>query len=277
MVMSLYDQQLAHLPFECDNCILHTCFGETHVLMAGPETAPPLVVLHGFDMPAPYILEMIQPIIREYRVYAPDVIGQVGRSDTTYIPPRDNNYGRWLLEVIDALQLKRVPFIGVSFGSAIVMDLAVIASERITRAAFVVPAGIVKRVIKPFYKLILPWYLYKLCPSPKRLHAAIRPIMAGAEEGLLSLFEGVIRYSRHLVRFPPGPFNREKLSNFDAPVLVLGVKDDIFFPADAVVSRSREIFPSLVAAELFEGTHIPASAVRMKMNYRILGFLKENR
>ncbi len=46
----------------------------THLLVAGPEGAPPLVIFHGGN--------------------APDTIGHPGKSAEQRVSPRDNSYGR---------------------------------------------------------------------------------------------------------------------------------------------------------------------------------------
>ena len=42
-----YDAVVADWPVPCEERDVRTGFGTTHVIVSGPETGPPLVLLHG--------------------------------------------------------------------------------------------------------------------------------------------------------------------------------------------------------------------------------------
>jgi hypothetical protein len=57
-------------------------------------------------------------------------------------------------------------------------------------------------------------------------------------------------------------------------VTVFASEEDVFFPAGAVLSRAREIFPNLVRAECLQGCrHVPSSAALDGVNDAIRSFL----
>lgn len=60
--------------------MVNTCFGNTHVLVLGPQSAPPVVMLQGGNTTSPLTLGWIRPLIEKYRVYTPDTIGHTGKS-----------------------------------------------------------------------------------------------------------------------------------------------------------------------------------------------------
>lgn len=275
-VMALYESRLAHLPAPCHSSMVKTRFGLTHVVVTGPEEAPPLLILAGVNAGAPLMLEMFWTLTHDFRIYAPDTIGQPGRSAETRPPASHRNYGKWVVDVLDGLGLKSLAFLGISFGAGILLDTAAFAPERITQAVLVVPTGIVKGpFLRVAARLFLPWFLYRLFPSRKRLRRAVRPIMEPDEE-LLKFFDVVLRNVKFAVT-PPGPFTREELQNFRAPTLALLAKDDIFIPADEALSRAKEIIPNLKSIEVFEGPHIPTDLARKQISERIQRFLKEHR
>lgn len=47
MILDFYDRSVRNLEVECSDLILPTRYGDTHLLVAGPEGAPPVIMLHG--------------------------------------------------------------------------------------------------------------------------------------------------------------------------------------------------------------------------------------
>lgn len=270
--MALYESRLARLPGPCQSRMVQTGFGLTHVLVTGSEEAPPLLILAGVHAGAPRMLELFWPLTHDFRIYAPDTIGQPGRSAQTRPPATHHNYGKWVVEVLDGLGLASLAFLGISFGGGILLDTAAFAPERISQAVLLVPTGIVMgSFLKVASRLFLPWFLYRLFPSPERLRRAVRPLME-PDEDFLQFFDVVLRHVKFAVT-PPGPFAKEELQNFRAPTLVLLAKDDLFVPVDEALIRAKEIIPNLKSVEVFEGPHVPTHLVRKQINERIHEFL----
>ena len=53
-----------------------TSFGETHVIASGPETAPPVVLLHALFATATAWYRTVDALSQHYRTYAVDVLGE---------------------------------------------------------------------------------------------------------------------------------------------------------------------------------------------------------
>jgi pimeloyl-ACP methyl ester carboxylesterase len=274
-VIALYEQKLASLAVETHSRMVDTRFGRTHVLAAGPQDAPPLMVLTGISTGAPRMLEWFLPLTRDYRLYAPDPIGQPGRSAQTRVPPGDHNYGKWMVDVLNGLGLERLPFIGVSFGGGILLDTAAYAPERISRAALVAPAGLTR---VPFFgttiKLFIPCLLYRCFPSRKRLIGTVQRLAGVMDDYSLQVFDATLRHVKLNVA-PPGPFDKKSLAGFKAPTLLFLAKSDIFIPVEPAVRRAKELLPHLTAVEVFEGPHIPPKPTWKYNVERIRIFLQE--
>jgi pimeloyl-ACP methyl ester carboxylesterase len=171
-------------------------------VVTGPDEAPPLLILAGVHAGAPRMLELFWTLNHDFRIYALDTIGQPGRSAQTRPSTSHHNYGKWVVGVLDGLGLESLDFPNISFGAGIFLDTVTFTPERITRAVLVVPTGIVKG---PFFRiavrLFLPWFLYRLFPSRKRLRRAVRSLMEPDEE-LLTFFDVILRN----VKFAVTPF-----------------------------------------------------------------------
>ena len=67
-------------PVPYDSMKLESRFGSTYIVVCGPTNGPPLVILHCFFTSLTTWVNNIADFSREYRVYAPDMMGQPGKS-----------------------------------------------------------------------------------------------------------------------------------------------------------------------------------------------------
>ena len=104
-----------------------TRYGDSHLILAGPPDAPPIVCLHPMRTGAAHLLPELGRLPRDFRVLAPDLPGQSVRGLQVRLPLDDDSVARWLLDVLDALALDRVDLFGVSWGGF---------AARLTRASW---------------------------------------------------------------------------------------------------------------------------------------------
>lgn len=276
-IHAIYDRQIARLKLPYESRMVNTRFGQTHVLVLGPQAAPPMVILQGGNTTSPITLGWMGPLIEKYRVYAPDTIGHPGKSAPVRLSPRDDSYGQWLVEVLDELGLRQPPLLGGSYGAGILLRAAVDAPERIGKAVLFIPSGLVSIPVGTMLYLLWCLGLYRLAPTPKRLKRMLRPMFKDepVNEEVLEITEAVFRLVR-IEKAMPRNVRREELTGFKAPVLVIAAEKDGLFPAEAVVRRASEVFPNLISAEVMAGaTHYLSERYHADLNKRIEHFLKE--
>jgi pimeloyl-ACP methyl ester carboxylesterase len=133
---------MAGLGLGYESLTVGTRLGDTHVLALGPEGAPPAVFLPGGNALNPTCLKWFLPLARRHRLYAPDIVGQPGRSAQERPSPKGDGHAFWAEDVLDVLGLERAPLVGLSYGAAIAIRTMGLAPERVSRAALVSPAGI---------------------------------------------------------------------------------------------------------------------------------------
>jgi pimeloyl-ACP methyl ester carboxylesterase len=244
-----------------------------HVAHAGPEDAPPLVVLPGGNFLNPLCLSWFMPLARTFRIHAPDIIGQPGRSARTRPSARGDGHARWLLQVLDGLGLGTAPFVGISYGAGLVLRLAGLAPGRVAGAALVSPAGIAAGPIWPMLRdTALPMLLYRARPNHKRLIRAARPVLTDLEEPYVRQLGLVYRHVK-LDRQLPRAATGEELAGYESPTLLFSAENDLFFPAERVIPRAREIIPNLETERLPEDRHVPSKRTFARLNDRIAAFL----
>ena len=271
-MMDVYDRQLTRLGIEYEEKMINTRFGNTHVLILGPKDASPLITLHGGNGNSPLNLSLFLPLTKCFRVYAPDTIGFPGKSDQTRLSPKDNSYGQWVVDVMDGLNLKSVPFVTSSYSSSILLQLAYIAPERISQAILHVPSGIAHGPIMPMIKIIVQWLMYPLFPKRDRLINALQCMMTEINEDFLEFCDVMLRDYRMELRGPK-EFTKRELKNFKAPTFVISARDDVFFPADKVIPKAKEIIPNLTKTEYIDGGHLSSKKTLEHVNREIIKFL----
>lgn len=245
-LLQIYDNMQNDLDTKFESKYVETRFGKTHILVGGNPSGEPLVCFHGGNVVNPITLKWFEPLAKKYRIYAPDTIGHPGKSDEIRVNPKSDEYAQWVCDFMDELAIKKAKFIGPSYGGGILLRLAAYAPERIEKAVFLVPSGIAGGKISTMMKKILiPLAIYKMFPSEKNLYRAC--------EGMFDtrIPPEVLLQTKYVYDFVkletsfPSYATKEELENYQAPTLLFAAEEDVFFPANKVVPRAKEIFGRL--------------------------------
>lgn len=251
-MMRWYEAMLRRLRAPHHAYTVQTRFGETHILDAGPPDAPPLVLLHGINTNALVWLPQIDGLSRDLRIIAPDVPGFAGRSDPARIPYGGGHYGRWLVDVLDALRLDSATLAGASAGGVFALELAINAPVRIDRLALLNPCGI-SRFRWPYWLSFLPgvvplvnWGNAHLLASRPLARRFVR--MGTAPNLPLDpyLVEKSYLLLRHYRRAgAPPPFSDAELRRVHTPTLLLLGEHEIFTDPARMAARARALIADL--------------------------------
>jgi pimeloyl-ACP methyl ester carboxylesterase len=137
-----YLDVLAAWPVPHEEVRVPTPEGETHVLVSGPEGAPPLVLLHGSGSNAGEWAARMPALAGAFRVYAVDIIGEPGLSAETRPPLGSDRYAKWLHAVLAHFGVTRAAFLASSFGGWLALDYATREPSRVTALALRCPVGL---------------------------------------------------------------------------------------------------------------------------------------
>ncbi len=249
-----------------------TAYGSTHVVLAGPETAPPVVLLHGWNTNASGWWPQIQALAGLYRVVVPDTIGQAGRSSPTRPSTRGPAYADWLQQVLDALALRRPAFIGSSGGAWLTLKLAATEPERIGRAALLSPAG-----LAPIRLGFMLRYLAITCARPGQAAPARMARLISPPP--MTLDEDHLRWQRALAGFrgqlPPPILPDAAIRRLEAPTLVLVGRYEVVFDPTAVAARAQRLLPHAWVEVVPHAGHDMTYDDPGWVNERLLRFLRE--
>ncbi|WP_437874393.1 alpha/beta fold hydrolase [Sorangium sp. So ce513] len=274
-IAAWFDRFHERLPVPTRSLEVSTRFGGTHVLVAGPEHAPPLVCLHGALASSAHLLGELGPLVGRYRVHAVDVLGQSVKSADARLPIDGPAYAEWLTDVLDALGLERAHLLGVSWGGFVALRMAQVAPARIDRLVLIVPAALVSgSAWQGLTRIAIPMALYRAFPSEARLARLVSGLFSSQDDLWCAYFGDAILGYRLDFRAPPLA-TPASLAGFTRPALVFGADDDVSFPGAKLLARAKELLPH-AETELLEGCrHSPPTddAFRARLCARIARFL----
>ncbi len=141
-VIAYYDMLLKNLTVPYEETTVETCCGSTSVITAGDESNPPIVLLHGSSINATMWVKDISDLAKSYRVYAPDMPGEPGKSCETQQSFETTAYADWLYDVMNGLGIQKAVLAGASLGAWLGAMFAINYGEMVEKLILLCPAGI---------------------------------------------------------------------------------------------------------------------------------------
>jgi pimeloyl-ACP methyl ester carboxylesterase len=279
--MKAYDATLRlwDVPFETVQ--IENRFGQTHVVVSGPKDAPPLVILHCFFTSLTSWANNIADLIQRYRVYAPDLIGQPGRSIPDQPIANRAELAEWMSLMLDALGLRRVDLAGYSYGGFTALNYAVHQPQRLKKLVLLSPAGAVYHLrpqfwlrgfvtaipglAEPAMRSMFRWMFYQPNLQSDNVRPLAQCIMSQMVLGRKHFRIGMI--------VPPTEFPDVELRAVNVPTLLLiGDREVIYNPVRAI-ERACALLPQ-VQAELISGAGHDLPVTKFSMvDGKVLAFL----
>lgn len=249
-MMARYDAALEG--WSPESRYVDTRHGTTHLLITGAETLPALFYFHGWGGNATgvrYELDL-EALTQHYRVFAPDTIGQFGRSAPTRPPVDGPAYGEWIADIFDALNIDRAIVSGSSGGGFLSLKMAAYAPERVEKAFIISTAGVQSLKRMPL-KALITFLPAMIRPSEASGRWMARRLLAPSPDPdrVREMTDFFMTIGRHCKRFGvPGRLTDDELKTITAPVFCIMGKHDVTCHVDRVIDRLRR----LVANFLFE-------------------------
>lgn len=208
---------------------------------------------------APFALGELGDLPAKRPMFAVNIPGQSTRAAQVRLDFRSGEYGQWLSEILDKLELDRIILCGVSWGGSVALQMAKHFPQRIKGLALVVPGSIVRGpVFAGFFRLGFPVMRYKLFPSQKNLERALAGLCTSQGELWTPYLADALRHWNVDFSVPP-LMTAEDLKSLQAPVHVIAADQDICFPGLRLIERSKELFPHLVGTQLLKNCkHCPS-------------------
>lgn len=228
--MNAYDKTLASLwgvPYEEKN--ISTRFGKTHVIISGPLSAPPLILLHGMNASSTMWYPNAKQFSKNNRVYCIDFILEPGKSASNGEIKKTEDLVKWYDEVFDELKLEKFAVAGESRGGWLAVQLALHSKKKISKIALLSPAQTFTW-IKP-KKEIFKNILFDLFPKRQRLRSVMQTLTCDVDNlsqlYIDQYYLAVTQTKKNKSIFQVRPYTDEELKSLRLPVLVLIGETDI--------------------------------------------------
>lgn len=154
MCLAAYREILGVWPVPYQMKVVTTEHGKTNVLVCGKKNAKSLILLHGAGGNASIWVLMIKQLSKHFRIYAIDIIGEPGLSESHRLATPDE-YPFWLYEVIKRLALNNITLCGFSLGATIACHFVEQYPSRIKQLILISPAYLSSPRITFLVRLLL--------------------------------------------------------------------------------------------------------------------------
>lgn len=251
-VMALYDKTLATWPVPHTTATLATRHGDTFAIASGPETAPPVILLHGAASNALAWMGDIEAYSSMLRVYALDLPGEPGRSSHNRPAWSGPAYVEWMEDVLDGLGLDHASFAGISQGGWAALKFATAWPARVARLVLLAPAG-VTAVRASFLLRAIPLSLLG-----RREGEAINRITFGNQPihpAAVAYMNLIMTHFRPRIGALPN-FADAELARLTMPTLLIVGAQDALYPSAKTATRLERLVPNLTVHVLPEMGHV---------------------
>jgi pimeloyl-ACP methyl ester carboxylesterase len=281
-LIALYDAKLARWSVPFEERDVATRYGKTHVVSCGDPASPPLVLVHPAGCPAFIWGAMIGALAERFGVSALDTIGDVGKSelaDVTRHPRKGQEYGAWMGDVLDALDIATANVMGWSMGGWIAMNFAADRPERVRRLALLAPMGLPSWPVT--LRVLIRLASAMLLPSSSKKEKLITWVMGSdpVAHAAVGDWMGAVIDARCSARLGnPYPVPSAKLRAIRSPVLVvLGGQDGPIGDPRAAAARARHCIPDVEIDVMADNTHALGVEAPGPIARRLLDFFGNGR
>lgn len=272
--MEIYDEKMAEWPVPYEDVFVDTSYGRVHVIVSGPEDAPPLLLLHASGVAGWSWKFNVEEFSDHYRIYAIDTLGDAGKStlsDVGNYPQNGQQQGELYAEIADKLGVEKAYVVGASEGGFIGTNYTLYAPERVEKLVLLGPMGyagttesIVRIMLVQFFPLkpiresTIPWAFGDDPQVVDEFGEQLRLLMAGVTP----------RKAR------PVHFTAEQRQSLEVPVLlVLGEKDNLVGDPEAARDLVQDV-PD-IRVEVLDTGHLIGAEQPEKVSALILKFFEE--
>ncbi|WP_113673366.1 alpha/beta fold hydrolase [Vallitalea guaymasensis] len=252
LIINHYDNLIKKWPVDKEIFNVNTSFGNTFIIASGDIANKPIILLHGSSTNSVMWMGDVEKLSKTYRVYAIDIIGEPGKSDENRPDMNGDHYGKWLDEIIDALNIEKAIIIGNSLGGWMALKYATYKPEKVEKLVLLAPSGITNGKISFMFR-VMPLMLL----GEKGIDRLNR-IVYGKEkipEEALEFGKLIMKHYRPRMGSLPVLTDQE-LSKLTMPTLYMGGENDALLPTKKIADRISRIIPKAKIKVLKNTGHV---------------------
>ena len=238
---------------------VETSIGKSYCLELGNPNLPKLAIFHGGYTNHSFILYYLRSLIKDFHIFAFDMPGHPGKSSEVVLDPRDDSYGKWAIEAIEAIGIKQASFLGLSYGGFVCQRVAAMKPNLVDRLILVVSAGICPmNQLSLMRALMFPQILFTLTKKEFFLNSMMNGLFTDYDDELVvDFFRDMLLYVKTDQR-QMKLSRKEEFANFSKPVLLLTAEKDVVFDCNRQEKEAVKLFPNLEVQKLMGQKHSPS-------------------
>ena len=280
LYLGAYDAVYSGFHLKPEEISVSTRFGLTHVNAFGSKGSPNLVLLHGMGASSTMWAPNLGTLGRHFRVYAPDTMGDLGKSRCESRLRKGQDYAKWLKDTFDELKLERAHVAGVSYGGWIAFHFALYAPERTVKIVSIAPAATFQRIRLSFFIRSIPILLIPIKKAKRYFQIHFIRWLSGVSD--VTMLEADPLWNQYfcgasLARFrpvaPPTVFDDRELQNITTPTLLLVGEKEVIYDPKTVLERAGRTMPNITTELIPHGTHTMSRGKKEMINARIVAYL----
>ena len=274
-LMAIYDAKLTQWPVPYESVFVDTKYGKIHVIISGPENAPPVLLIHASGLSGWSWIHNVKALNEKYCTYAIDNIGEGNKNEMKApgkIPKTGQEIADFYTEISDNLGLSKTYVVGASIGGYISTSYALYAPERVEKLVLLGSMGY------GFTPLtILTMMIAQGFPLKPVQEATFRWAFGSAPQVNESFGEWFRIYMKGTLPtpIPPSTFTPEQLRSMQVPVLAFfGTKDGVVGNSQKAKVLAQNI-PG-VMVEIVESGHVIGAELPGIVNSAIIDFFENS-
>ena len=272
-MMAIYDAKLSQWPTPYETRYVDTSYGKVHIIIGGPEDAPPVLLLNAGQMAGWSWISNVGALNEQYRTYAIDTIGEPGKSelsDINHFPKSGAEWSDLLVEITDELGVEKAYVIGASNGGFLALNYAIHYPERIEKMALLGSMGLTPSTNENIMRIALAQMFPLKWVQDNTIHWSFGDdpeLRTQIDEWFFLVFQTAPQQS------PPVTMTAEELQQVNVPTLaVLGTNDNLMGDLSEVRKLASNV-PGIEIAEI-EASHLMSLEEPETCNQLILNFFE---
>ncbi len=270
-----YDEAMALWPVPYESALIPTRFGTTHAVISGPEDAPPLLLL-----PAAIGTGALQwypnaaRLTTAHRLIALDFVAAPGKGAQTAALVDRTDYTRWLLDLLDALDIEQADVVASSQGGWMALNLAIEEPARTRAVAALAPAASLLPFHKPIEWMIRvgPWMpVWTAGPSiTANLATDFEP-----DDRFVRVAELGLRHFRYQQgALIPSGYTDSDLRSIRCRLLVMVGDHERIYDPQAALQRAAQLIPGVETELVADAGHLINMDQAEYADARVIEFLQ---
>jgi pimeloyl-ACP methyl ester carboxylesterase len=275
--MAAYDEALKLWPVPYKTAYVSTRFGETHVIVSGSEKGEPVILLPGFSTCSAMWYGNVEALGANHRLYAVDVIDDIGKSKASVVPETREEAADWLREVCEGLRIEKPNLVGLSTGAFLAINFATYHPDLVSKVIMLAPAAVFGKLSLMFWIQVFSMSIF---PFKSRQTGFMKWMVAdpGAWDnahGDLFMLTMTVATAPIKKVYPSVLADEELKSIMNRTLLMIGDHEVMYQNAPRAFERAKQLMPNLEAELVPQTGHaIPLENPEL-VNHRILEFLAE--